>query len=198
MKTEDINNHFGDMDLFLMDLILKGKVPEDARVLDIGCGEGRNGIYFIRNGYVYHGWDNDPSRLKLLEYLAQTLESHRATFKETDLRTADTSQTFDFIICSRMLHFADSIEDFQLMWQKLNSILAPGGVVYISMDSAVDNTLAKPLGEGKFEFPDTKIRFALTNTLYEEMKKGLEEIEPLRTLVHHNERAQSFLVLRKF
>ena len=136
-----------------MDLILKGKVPEDARVLDIGCGEGRNGIYFIRNGYVYHGWDNDPSRLKLLEYLAQTLESHRATFKETDLRTVDTSQTFDFIICSRMLHFADSIEDFQLMWQKLNSILAPGGVVYISMDSAVDNTLAKPLGEGKFEFP---------------------------------------------
>ena len=185
------------MDLFLMDLILKGKVPSDARVLDVGCGEGRNGIYFIKNGFEYHGWDSDDSKLKLLEYLVQSLNSHKASFQEVDLLSANPSEAFDFIICSRVLHFADSIDDFLTMWQKLVSFLASNGIIYLSMDSAIDNSLAWPIENGKWEFPDTKVRFALTTDLYEEMKKGFEEIEPLRTLAHHNERAQSFVLLRK-
>lgn len=185
------------MDLFLMDLILKGKVPEDARTLDVGCGEGRNGIFFIRNGYEYHGWDTDGSKLKLLEYLVQSLDHHKANFQEVDLLSANSAEPFDFIICSRVLHFSESIEDFGRKWQKLVSLLNSGGIIYISMDSAVDNTLSKSLGGGKFEFPDSKVRFALTNDLYVQMKKGFEEIEPLRTLAHHNERAQSFMLLRK-
>ncbi len=185
------------MDLFLMDLILKGKVSEDARILDVGCGEGRNGIFFIRNGYEYRGWDSDASKLKLLEYLVQTLDNHSAAFQHVDILSANTAEKFDVIICSRVLHFSDSIDDFFKKWQKLVSLLNNGGIIYLSMDSAMDNTLANPIGGGKFEFPDTKIRFALTSDLYKEMKKGFEEIEPLRTLAHHNERAQSFVLLRK-
>ncbi|MEQ6168299.1 class I SAM-dependent methyltransferase [Ekhidna sp. MALMAid0563] len=197
MEVADINNYFGDMDLFLMDLILKGRVSVDARILDVGCGEGRNGIFFIRNGYGYQGWDSDASKLKLLEYLVHTLDHHKSSFYQVDLLAANTAEKFDLIICSRVLHFSDSIDDFHKKWQKLASLLNNGGIIYLSMDSAIDNTLASPIGGGKFEFPDTKIRVALTNDLYREMKKGFEEIEPLRTLAHHNERAQSFVVLRK-
>ncbi|MEQ9007631.1 MAG: class I SAM-dependent methyltransferase [Ekhidna sp.] len=185
------------MDLFLMDLILKGKVPENSSVLDIGCGEGRNGIYFIQNGYEYHGWDMDASKLNLIAYLSDSLSEVKAHFKEIDIIDADSSKQFDFIICSRVLHLAKSEQHFFEMWGKVKSLLLPGGMLYASMDSVIDNNIASHLENGQYEFPDTKVRFALTREIYKEIKKGFDEIEPLRTVVHHNERAQSFFIFKK-
>ncbi|WP_420317153.1 class I SAM-dependent methyltransferase [Ekhidna sp.] len=185
------------MDLFLMDLLLKGMVPVKAKVLDVGCGEGRNGIFFIRNGYEYHGWDTDQSKIKLIEYLSKSIKGTNARFEVQDLLSVISEEQFDFIICSRVLHFADSRESFINMWKKLTSFLNPEGLIYFTMDSVVDNSVGKPIRNGQYEFPNSKIRFALTTELYDDIKKGFEEVEPLRTLVHHNERAQSFIVLKK-
>ncbi|MEO1256140.1 MAG: class I SAM-dependent methyltransferase, partial [Bacteroidota bacterium] len=176
MNIRDINNHFGDMDLFLMDLILKGKVPEKGRVLDIGCGEGRNGLYFIRNGYEYHGWDTDRSKISLLEYLVNSLTEINAFFEVMDLRSSSKEGLFDLIICSRMLHFAESEVDFKEMWSKLIRLLATGGKIYVAMDSTIDTSINTQIDGGKVVFPDGKMRFALTTNLYKEIKKGLEEI----------------------
>ena len=185
------------MDLFLMDLILKGKIPASGSVLDVGCGEGRNGIYFIRNGYEYHGWDTDASKLSLLEYLAKSLEDANTMFLTQDIRSVPTDRTFDLIVCSRLLHFAENSSDFRLMWSNLTDLLTIGGIVYVSMDSVVDSSLDVKYDGEKVEFPDGKIRFPLTEAIYEEMKKGFEEIEPLKTLARYNARAQSFILLRK-
>ena len=72
-----------------------------------------------------------------------------------------------------------------------------GGIIYVSMDSRIDNSLGTPHENGRYEFPDGAIRFSLTSAIYEEIKKGFEEVEPLKTLVHHGKRAQSFFTLRK-
>ncbi|WP_436514381.1 class I SAM-dependent methyltransferase [Ekhidna sp. To15] len=197
MNIQAVNNFFGDMDLFLLDLILKGHVQTGSKVLDIGCGEGRNGIYFIRQGFEYHGWDTDDSKIKLLEYLAKSIAGANVTFLTQDFRDSSTDKQFDLIICSRVLHFATSVEDFYEMWGKLSGLLKSEGVLYLCMDSMIDTDIGKPLENGEVEFPDSKIHFALTQNLYDDIKKGFEEIEPLRTLVHHNERAQSFICLKK-
>ena len=185
------------MDLFLMDLILKGHIPTDSKILDVGCGEGRNGIYFIRQGFEYHGWDTDESKLKLLEYLAKSIKGSKVYFRVQDLRESADRDMYDVIICSRVLHFANSAEDFFRMCGNMTSMLKSGGVLYMSLDSMIDNDLGKVLESGKVEFPDGKIRFVLTIDMYNDIKKGFEEIEPLRTLVHHFERSQSFICLRK-
>ncbi|MEP1033987.1 methyltransferase [Ekhidna sp.] len=197
MNIQEINNYFGDMDLFLMDLILKGTIVPGCKVLDIGCGEGRNGIHFIQRGYEYQGWDTDSSKIKLLEYLSLTIANSKTTFKTQNLLEASSEEKFDLIICSRVLHFAESEEVFSNMWNRLSLLLNKKGILYVSMDSVVDSEIGKDLKDGMVEFPDGKVRFGLTEEIYQKIKKGFEEIEPLRTLVHHNERAQSFLCLRK-
>ena len=185
------------MDLYLMDQILKGNIPRSGKVLDIGCGNGRNGIYFLQNGFEYHGWDKDKSSIRLLAYLAKGTDHKEAAFKHTDFLTENVQERADLIICSRVLHFADSRETFFRMWEKLVSLLKKKGILYVSMDSTVDTTLGKELQSGQTEFPDSKLRFALTLDIFKEMKKGFEEIEPLITIAHHNQRAQSFLLLKK-
>ncbi len=197
MNIGDINNFFGDIDLFLMDLILKNKVPEKGYVLDAGCGSGRNGIYFLQNEYIYTGIDNDPSALMLLRPLLKNL-GLEGTFLTKDLRDIDLPpEYFDFIICSRVLHFANSMTDFKMIWGKLLKTLKSGGLIYVAMDSVIGNKLAKDLGGGHYEFPDSKCRFGLTDELLGLIMTNMTEEEPIKTLVHGNEQAQSFLFLRK-
>lgn len=195
MTPHEINNYFGDMDIFLMDLILKGKIPEKGKVLDAGCGEGRNGIYFINNQYSYTGVDTDRSKVSLIEFLSGGTES---SFFVEDIKTfAERKETFDFIVCSRVLHFAESEDHFYEMWNDLISMLNPRAIIYISMDSVIDTDIGEAKDNGRFLFPDGEVRFAITKEIYKDIKKGFEEIESLKTLVAHEKRAQSFIALKK-
>lgn len=196
MTPHEINNYFGDMDIFLLDLILKGKIPEDGKVLDAGCGEGRNGIYFINNRYSYIGIDTDKSKIKLIEYLCQ---AKNAIFLTEDIGSfAKKKEKFDLIICSRVLHFAPSKDHFFQMWSDLVSMLNSNGIIYISMDSVIDTIIGESKERGQIVFPDGETRFAITEQIYNEIKKGFEEIESLKTLVVHGKRAQSFIALKKY
>ena len=196
-QVRDINNYVGDMDLFLLDFILKGKIPKDAKVLDAGCGEGRNAIYFIRNGNDFTGIDADKSKIRLAQYMGNNISTSKAQFEAGDIGQMTFETEFDLVICSRVLHFSKNEEDFYATWGKLENSLKKGGLMYISMDSVVENTLGKSLKDGQFEFPDGQVRFSLTSEIYKVIKKGFEEVEPLKTLVQNKVRAQSFMLLRK-
>ena len=185
------------MDLFLLDLILKGKIPEKSRILDAGCGEGRNAIYFIREGYDFLGIDSDESKIQLAQYMSNNISTSKAIFQVCDIKSKKDLGLFDFIICSRVLHFVESEKEFFQTWQSLTDRLAPEGIIYISMDSVIDNNLGVDSRSGKYEFPDGTIRFSITDSIYRELKKGFEVIEPLKTLVQNESRAQSFFTLRK-
>ena len=169
------------MDLFLMDAILKGHIPPSGKVLDLGCGGGRNGIYFIKNGYEYHGVDKDKSELSLLEYLSKSLQGTNVSFEVEPIQNYKSDVRFDIIICSRALHFAENKDDFIAMWKTIEDHLVPDGILYSSMDSAIDHSIGVAQDSGLLEFPDGKTRFVLTEELYSEIKKGFNEIEPLKT-----------------
>jgi len=196
MNIDDINNHFGDMDLFLMDALLKGKTGSMNNVLDLGCGSGRNGTFFIMNGFKYLGVDQETSHIHLLEYLVKESKSN-VRFVNKRIQDLELEESFDLIICSQVLHLANDLYDFREMWHKIINLIAKNGVVYLSMDSIIDHRLATRLNENEWQLPDGKIRFPLTNELYDEMKKGFEEIEPIKSLVLHNHRVQSFILLKK-
>ena len=48
MKLGEINNFVGDIDLELLDQLLKGRFNDRHFILEIGCGQGRNVIPFFK------------------------------------------------------------------------------------------------------------------------------------------------------
>ena len=68
-----LNERFGDIDIYLFDQILRGRITPGMRVLDAGCGFGRNLVYFLREGYEVFGVDADPHAIGHVRDLAGAL-----------------------------------------------------------------------------------------------------------------------------
>ena len=55
----DLRAWFGGIDIYLFDQVLKGRFHPGMRILDAGCGTGRNLNWFLRSGYDVHAVDED-------------------------------------------------------------------------------------------------------------------------------------------
>lgn len=198
MDIGDINNYFGDIDLFLMDYILKGKVSKGSHVLDAGCGSGRNLIYFLQNDFQVSAVDKAASEVSLVKYLARTLEKPVECHESDLIDLPFKENSFDLIICSRVLHFAENEEQFFKMMRELKRTLDDNGILYLSMDSLIGmDQLVKEIEPSKYELPDGSIRFLLTTEILKTINKEWYPVEHSRTVRFDNSRAETTLILRK-
>lgn len=197
INTHTINSYFGDMDLYLIDAILKGHVPRNGKVLDVGCGDGRNGLFFIKEHFEYHGTDQDISKIQFAEYFVKNFPNDKARFECASIEDLTTDDSYNLIIASRVLHFAQDEKHFIANWEKLTKKLKIGGVIYFAMDSGIASDHVKKEPNGHFKFKDGRTSFALTQEIYNRMADALVEVEPLRTIIHGNKRVQSFGLLQK-
>ena len=58
-RTLTLQEQFGQIDIYLFDQILRGNIAPGMRLVDAGCGGGRNLIYLLREGYEVFGVDAD-------------------------------------------------------------------------------------------------------------------------------------------
>src|ERR1035441_3080272 len=72
MPTPTLQEQFGQIDIYLFDQLLKGRVAPGMRILDAGCGSGRNIVYFLREGYEVYAVDSDARSLESVCSLART------------------------------------------------------------------------------------------------------------------------------
>src|SRR5580700_10515806 len=69
----DLNDEFGGIDIYLFDQLLRKRIAAGMRILDAGCGSGRNLVYLLREGFEVFGVDSDPRALKATRRLAATI-----------------------------------------------------------------------------------------------------------------------------
>ena len=50
-------DQFGSIDIYLFDQLLKGRIAPGMKLLDAGCGSGRNLVYFLRSNFDVYGVD---------------------------------------------------------------------------------------------------------------------------------------------
>ena len=57
----NIQEQFGQIDIYVFDQILRGNIGKGMRVLDAGCGYGRNLVHLLREGCEVFAMDADAS-----------------------------------------------------------------------------------------------------------------------------------------
>ena len=154
MEIDALNRLLGNVDIYLLDQILKGRFSKEMKILDAGCGEGRNAVYFINQGYQLFGIDPNETAIQYCRYLSKSLnpayDSHR--FQVGRLEDIPFhSAAFDVVICSAVLHFAENVDNFEKMLSEIHRVLRPGGVFWFRMCTGYGGILSQSqaLGNGR-------------------------------------------------
>ena len=58
-----VQEQFGQIDIYVFDQILRGNIAAGMRVLDAGCGYGRNLVHLLREGCEIFALDADAEAI---------------------------------------------------------------------------------------------------------------------------------------
>ncbi len=198
MSIEKLRKDIGGIDIYLLDQILKERYASDDVILDAGCGSGRNLKWFYENEFSSYGVDINASRIKAAKENYPKQESHFSVQNLDALNFEDN--TFDHVICSAVLHFAQNTQHFLNMFSELVRVVHVNGTIFVRMTSiqGLEN-FVKPISEGVYALPDKTNRFLLHEELLLEIMKNhkLSFLEPVKTVQVGKERSMCTLVLKK-
>jgi tellurite methyltransferase len=199
----NLQEWFGQIDIYLFDQLLKGRFNPRMRVLDAGCGGGRNLVYFLRCGYDICGVDLSNEAVAHVRALAAGLAPHLPAdnFRMEAVEAMSFADAgFDVVISSAVLHFARDEEHWQRMVGEMWRVLKPGGVFFARLASSVGVEEQIERLEGRrYHLPDGSDRFLVDDRMLLAAADSLggELIEPLKTVVVRNLRSMSTWRLRK-
>lgn len=196
MSSYNLNSAFGDADLFLIDWVLKGNLPQKGRILDAGCGSGRNLLYFAQNNFDVHALDQNESEVRVTNFLLRSL-GQPENGKTGDLASIPyPDQSFDFIICSRVLHFAESSSHLMTMFLELLRVCRTSGCIYLSMSSTIGFDRSVRINEDKVQFPNGDIRLPMTQPILERMSETVSHQADPRTVIFGEQHAETTLIVQ--
>lgn len=200
--SSTLQQQYGNIDIYLFDQLLKGTYNQCHKILDVGCGGGRNLVYFLRNGYEIHGVDPSPHAIAAVQQLAQSIapgniDNFKIALAE-DLPYADNE--FDLVISSAVLHFAISMDHFDNMLRSMWRVLKRGGYLFARLASDIGiEMLVQPLENGRYLLPDGSERFLINQQLPLAYTERLEARlhEPIKTTNVQNLRCMTTWCLQK-
>ncbi len=194
MSEGNLQELFGNIDIYLFDQLLKGRVVAGMRVLDAGCGTGRNLVYVLRNGYEVFGVDESEQAIREIRKLASVLapqlpadnfrvepvermsfgreaNSRQQTVNSKEVFAAgavekNATENFDVVLSSAVLHFARDEEQWQAMVDEMWRVLRPGGIFFARLASTIGMEGKITLIEGRrFHLPDGSDRFLVDEAM---------------------------------
>lgn len=203
LTYQALNRAIGNIDIYLLDQILKGRFEQPMRILDAGCGEGRNLVYFIRNGFDAWGIDQDASAIRMLRLLGKKLHPEFDPEKFLEGNVADLPfppASFDAVVCSAVLHFAENMDMFMAMVKELLRVLRSDGLLFIrtATDYGVENQVVL-FGDQRYRLRDGSERFLVSREMISKIVEtyALSYVEPFKTVVVDDIRSMCVLTLRK-
>jgi len=203
MPTPTLEEQFGQIDIYLFDQLLKGRIARGMRILDSGCGGGRNLVYLLREGYEVYATDLDTHAVESVRALARRLAPG---LPDANFRVEATeSMSFDdacadVVISNTVLHFARDDEHFEAMLRGLWRVLKPGGLFFCRLGSTIGmEDQVRQIAGRRYWSPDGSERYLVDAALLEAHTERLggELADPIKTTVVHKQRSMTTWVMRK-
>lgn len=192
---------FGEIDIYLFDQLLRGRFDARRRVLDAGCGAGRNLPYFLAHGFEIYAIDADPRAVAAAQALARgagEAAADRIVTGELD-RLPWPDGSMDAVVCSAVLHFARDRSHFADMVGEMWRVLAPGGLFFARLASSIgiEPLLAAPTG--RVRLPDGSERFVVDEAMLMETtaRLGGTLLDPIKTTNVQQQRCMTTWVVQR-
>jgi tellurite methyltransferase len=198
----ELRSQFGDIDIYLFDQLLRGRFDGRRRVLDAGCGSGRNLPFLLSRGFEVFAIDEDAAAVKAV----RTMAAHLAPTLPLDNIRQGTLHALpwsdgrmDAIVCSAVLHFARDRTHFERILDEMWRVLAPGGLFFarlassIGIESLIDETV------GRVRLPDGSDRFVVDQPylLDKAHELGAALLDPIKTTNVQQQRCMTTWVMQK-
>ena len=199
----NLQQTFGNIDIYLFDQLLKGRFDNSKTILDAGCGGGRNLVYFLQNGYEVYGVDQSEAAIDTIKQLSALLSPQNSlnNFTVTGVEALPYGDDFfDLAICSAVLHFAHDEQHFDSMVRSLWRVLKPGGYLFARLASDIGiEELVVSRGNRRYLLPDGSERFLVNEDILLRYTRELNGTlyEPIKTTNVQNLRCMTTWCLQK-
>jgi SAM-dependent methyltransferase len=199
-----VQERFGRIDIYVFDQILRGNIRPGMRVVDAGCGGGRNLVYLLGEGYEVFGVDANARAVDAVREMAEELAPGLAAgnFQVAAVERMPFADGFaDVAICNSVLHFAEDDGQFEAMVRELWRVLRAGGMMFCRLGSVIgaEGLGLVRVGGRKFRMGDGQEWYLVD----EGMLMGWTErlggrlVDPLKTTVVQGQRCMTTWVVRK-
>jgi SAM-dependent methyltransferase len=199
----ELVERFGPIDIYLFDQILKGRIGRGMRILDAGCGAGRNLVYFLREGYEVFGADCDARAVESTRRLAASLAPRLPVdnFRVEAIEEMSFPEGFaDVVLSSAVLHFAGGDDQFLAMVRGTWRVLKSGGLLFCRLASSIGmERQMRRIGGRRFVLPDGSERYLVDAELLGKLtaELGGRMTDPLKTTVVQDQRCMTTWVVQK-
>jgi SAM-dependent methyltransferase len=196
-----LEEQFGQIDIYVFDQILRGNIGAGMRVLNAGCGYGRNLVYLLREGCEIFALDANAEGVEHVRRLAAELnpELPEGSLRVGAIERMDFPDGFaDVVICNSVLHFARDEQHFLAMVEELWRVLRPGGMLFVRLGSRIGMEFERVRGN-VYRIGDGSEWFLVDEAALMKMtaEMGAVLVDPLKTTVVQDYRCMTTWVLRK-
>ena len=201
MVTMDLQEQFGQIDIYVFDQILRGNIAAGMTVLDAGCGYGRNLVYLMREGCEVYALDADADGVRHVRQLSESLQTGLPVqnFQVGQIERMPFPSDFaDVVLCNSVLHFARDQKQFRAMLTGLWRVVKPGGMLFCRLGSRIGMDF-ELIRENIFRIPDGSEWFLVDEKMLLDLTAELNAVlvDPLKTTIVQDYRCMTTWVLRK-
>ena len=196
-----VQEQFGQIDIYVFDQILRGNIGAGMRVLDAGCGYGRNLVHLLREGAEVFAVDANPAGVAHVRALAAELNPKLPdeNFRVAAVESMPFADEFaDVVICNSVLHFARDEEHFLAMVTELWRVLRTGGMLFCRLGSRIGMEFER-LRPNIYRIGDGSEWFLVDEAALLDMTAQMDAVlvDPLKTTIVQDHRCMTTWVVRK-